>query len=342
LFVACDRPLGAGSEMWLVLPLGQEATLGVRGTVAHIVSVERGRLDNHPPGMGIEFEPLDPSARTLLEELLEGLPSGSAGPFDAGAPPEDNSRAALEAELGRLHELRSWEILEISRDATAQQADAAFHRLAKRYHPDVLAAKLPAELHDLATECFYLVRRAYQQFRNPQLPVAEPVPVTTTRRKTTTRGVALRLSSTAPGRRARSFTVPESLTPKTGTTPPSVPILEDVWQASGSSAPATGTNAQRLTEIALESYQRQDYRDARTKLAAALRASPRNRVLLGAYYASVGFDLAARGRSNEAAASFRLAVGADGDNERAVRALRAMGAKRMATRRRTFVKLTQP
>ena len=338
IFLACESPIEIGTELWLEIPLGQQATFGVHGTVVHLVSAQRAALDGHAPGAGIRFEPLDAARDAQLGELLETLPPPQI-PIGDPSPTDESDRAALEAELGRLRELRPWQILEISRDATPEQADTAFQRLAKRYHPDVLAARLPIELRSLAVDCYLAVRRAYEQFIHPRVPIAEPVPVAADRRQTTSRGVAVRAGSSAPGRAARSFSVPASLTPRTAAVAPAVPISNESVPACDAAAPGPARPAERLTECALEAYQREDYAEARTKLAAALRAQPRNRTLLAAYYVALGFELLARNRPEEGAASFQRALLCDGHNQRAVAALREIAATRMAARRRTLAKL---
>jgi tetratricopeptide (TPR) repeat protein len=336
VFLACDRAIEAGTEVWLDIPLGPEAALGLTGTVAHVVSAERASLDGHVWGFGVRFEVLDATRSALLDELLETLPAATVVAASSAAP---SDRAALEAELGRLHELRPWQILEISPDATAEQAAAAYRDLIQRYHPDAFAARLPIELHGLATDCFLAVRRAYEQFRNPQPPVAEPVPITNERRRTTTRGVPIHVSTPVPRRAPRSFSVPETLSPRTGATPPAVPILVQAAPASAPTPVSPSPSAQRVIESALAAYEREDYHDARTQLAAALRAQPRNRALLGAFYVALGFDLLAQARTDDAAASFQRALLCDGQNERAVAALRAITRNRTAQRRSRFAKL---
>ena len=336
IFLACDRAIEAGADVWLDIPLGHEATVGLTGTVAHVVSAERAALDGHVCGFGVRFELLDATRNELIGELLETLPAPTVV---AASSAEATDRAALEAELGRLHELRPWQILEISPDATAEQAALAYRTLLERYHPDAFAARLPIELRGLAIDCFLAVRRAYEQFRNPSLPVAEPVPITNERRRTTTRGVPIHVRTPVPRRAPRSFSVPETLSPRTGATPPAVPILEQPAPASERAPVLASTSAQKVVESALATYEREEYHDARTQLAAALRAQPRNRMLLGAYYVALGFELLAQARTDEAAASFQRALISDGHNERAVDALRAIARNRTAARRRVFSKL---
>ena len=342
IFLACDRPISTGSEVWLEIPLLQGAMIGVSGSVAHVVSAERARLDGHVAGVGVRFDRLEPTRRALIDELVDGL-STSAPLADTAheAPTVADAQTVLEAELGRLRELLPWQVLEISRDATLEQASAAFRNLSKRYHPDTLGALVPANLRHLASECFLAVRRAYEHFRRMGLPIAEPVPVRGTPRPPSSKPISLGMPAQKPRPAARPFLVPSGLTPTTGATPPSVPILALEPAPSESERKSPRMDGKALVRAALESYERENHREARTLLAAALRAQPRNRVLLSAHHVAVGCDLAARGRLDEARQWLQKALQVDLSNTRAVAALRALSAERAARRRQAFQELTR-
>src|SRR5262249_14215880 len=157
-------PIPTGSDVWMEIPLLQGATVGLHGTVAHVVSVERARLDGHVAGVGICFERLEPTRRTLIHQPANALPAWGASVESRPPREEATMQTVLEAELGRLRELLPWQVLEISRDATLEQAAAAYRSLGTRYHPDTLGALVPPSLRHLASECSLAVQLAYEQF----------------------------------------------------------------------------------------------------------------------------------------------------------------------------------
>jgi hypothetical protein len=80
------------------------------------------------------------------------------------------------------------ELLEIPATSTLEQAQLAFHKIARIAHPDLHRATLSAEDHELLTAAYAIVAGAYQTYRTSQhtttrIPVVgrEPAPVPATR-----------------------------------------------------------------------------------------------------------------------------------------------------------------
>jgi len=76
------------------------------------------------------------------------------------------------------------ELLEIRATATADDAQKAFHKIARVAHPDLHRASLSEQELEILTAAYALVAGAYQKFRSqpaPAVPAARapaPVPVT--------------------------------------------------------------------------------------------------------------------------------------------------------------------
>src|SRR5690348_3694701 len=78
-------------------------------------------------------------------------------------------------------------LLEIKEDATTEQAQTAFHKIARIAHPDLHRNSLSAEELELLTTAYAIVAGAYQSFRAQAAPTqaikplkgkTERVPVT--------------------------------------------------------------------------------------------------------------------------------------------------------------------
>ena len=210
MFLKTENPPVVGTELTIQLVLPDGRTLDLPATVAHVVSPERAKMDKRTPGMGIFFQPLTAEQKEIVEQIL--LDARGSGPSDdnpsapRGVPAikepipqptggDDESQpydqldaldeeaakllAALEAELGRLRECRPWEVLGVAPDATDDDIAAAYRTLSKRYHPDVFAQWKAAEVRGVASDCFIVVKKAYerlQALRRVQPKRAQPIP----------------------------------------------------------------------------------------------------------------------------------------------------------------------
>jgi len=94
----------------------------------------------------------------------------------------------------------SHELLGVRPDATVDEAQAAFHEIARKAHPDLHRGVLAPEDHELVTEAYSVIAGAYQTFRVHVAPgaargIGEP-PVTPSGTQPAT-GVAGAMSSRA-------------------------------------------------------------------------------------------------------------------------------------------------
>jgi tetratricopeptide (TPR) repeat protein len=115
-----------------------------------------------------------------IEEVLAVLPSGEAQPMEliqrllilglidlrTALPEEDAGRAALSLEIDdmlvRFETASLYEILSVPPDARDTEIKAAYHELARRYHPDRFqSAEHDPELRTRVEKLFTYVNRAY-------------------------------------------------------------------------------------------------------------------------------------------------------------------------------------
>ena len=70
------------------------------------------------------------------------------------------------------------ELLEVRNSATVEDAQAAFHKIAKRAHPDLYRHALSPEDLELVTSAYSIVAGAYQSFRaaTPAPDTSRPMP----------------------------------------------------------------------------------------------------------------------------------------------------------------------
>ena len=268
MFVKTENPPAIGTELTIQLLLPDGRTLDLPASVAHVVSPERAKMDKRTAGMGIFFQPLTPEQKEIVEQILEqargsGPPSDDNPSAPRGVPAikeaipeptggdEDSQAydqldaldqegakllAALEAELGRLRECRPWEVLGVPPDASDDDVAAAYRTLCKRYHPDVFAQWKAAEIRGVASDCFIVVKKAYerlQALRRVQPKRAQAIPkqaqpVTPAPRVATPRPVAVAKPArpvaepmvvppppepTRTKKPSKTFAVPQSLSP---------------------------------------------------------------------------------------------------------------------------------
>jgi hypothetical protein len=68
-------------------------------------------------------------------------------------------------------------LLGVHPDATLDEAQTAFHEIARKAHPDLHRGALAAEDHELITEAYSLVAGAYQSFRVSVVATAAARPI---------------------------------------------------------------------------------------------------------------------------------------------------------------------
>ncbi len=81
-------------------------------------------------------------------------------------------------------------LLEIKEDASAEQAQAAFHKIARIAHPDLHRNTLSADELEMLTTAYAMVAGAYQSFRSQATPTQSIKPVRTQRVAATPSGAA--------------------------------------------------------------------------------------------------------------------------------------------------------
>ena len=429
LFLRTDNPPAPGGAVLVQLGLPDGRTLDLAAQVAHVVSPERARVDGRSPGMGVVFGRLDDAQRELLDQIVRQAqsepvveveaeappepppqppePDGGARPLEQARPPpspplDEESRkllSALQAELGRLRELRPWEVLGVGADAPEDQIRSAFRVLCKRHHPDGFGGHRAAEVRAAASDCFIVIKKAYERVlalrrlpaRTPAPPSAPAGPRTGARspERTSTEPVVIGPPAPAPARPPRSFVVPPALQPGTGvhpavparvpTEPPPAPPAaaqpeepaaptapfepefaptprslssEDLFgglagpagRAAAPPAPTAPAAARPAAtrsagEEGLELYRAQQYGDARTRLAEALRRDPRNRPYRVAHHLSIGFELRAQNREQEARRQFESVLFLDPENADALAALRSPSTDQREQKRGFLKKL---
>jgi hypothetical protein len=83
------------------------------------------------------------------------------------------------------------QLLGIAPDATVDQAQTAFHDLARKSHPDLYRNALTPEEHALVTDAYSMIAGAYQEFRSTR-------PTVPTRPTTGSAAIAATPSGPAP------------------------------------------------------------------------------------------------------------------------------------------------
>ena len=141
------------------------------------------------------------------------------------------------------------QLLELRADATVQQAQDAFHKVARLAHPDLHRGSVSAEDLEVITTAYALVAGAYQAIRE-QPPGAA---------RTVTRDRLVASPAAAPGPPPEQAPEPEQLAPPT--------LDADAAQSLCARAQANYKKA----EVAL---QRGDYKGAALQLKLAISAEP--------------------------------------------------------------------
>jgi TolA-binding protein len=94
-------------------------------------------------------------------------PPSTAAPAAAGSGTVATRDEILEAH-GALGKRTHFEVLGVERSASQREVEQAFHRLARRYHPDAHHDRALADLRDKLVAVFVRLGEAHQTLRDPQ------------------------------------------------------------------------------------------------------------------------------------------------------------------------------
>lgn len=280
------------------------------------------------------------------------------------------AEARLRGELARLRPLNPFEVLGIAPTATAEVVRAAFLAATKRFHPNLFGRE-SAEVQELATEVFLVIRRAYAQLADDDkrraqreklaISLAGPGP-----HPALTFAPAAPLSSTPP-RGMPPSPPPQSTTPApqrpvapagARTTPPTQPpsgpapsrVAPPTPRAVKSVSPApaqksrvgSSTDVQAILDAAKGRGGRFEqanrliaetrYREAREILQKIAAEDPQNRRFRVRLQLAWGLEYRAERKFDEAVRELERALGLDPDNAEVAEALRKTRELRDASR----------
>jgi curved DNA-binding protein CbpA len=116
-----------------------------------------------PPSDPTRATPSAPSAAPRPKTSSDN-PSSPKNPTPS-APRDEEFVAEIRAVAGTISEKNHYEVLGVERDVAASVIQAAFFRLAKRWHPDRLGAEF-SDVKDLAVRVFARMTEAHQTLSN--------------------------------------------------------------------------------------------------------------------------------------------------------------------------------
>jgi curved DNA-binding protein CbpA len=123
------------------------------------------RISLFPPGKNI----LEQSLSVLL--ILGLIKTPTPVITGSGAPDQhetERSIQQLEDMLSRVDVSDAYEILSVRADASSNEIQAAYHELAKRFHPDRFQSKeFTTEVYSKAERVFTCIKEAYQKLKDP-------------------------------------------------------------------------------------------------------------------------------------------------------------------------------
>jgi len=182
MFLRAATPPAIGTSVHIDLALPSATVIALTGVVHnHVNDPQRGA------GVELKLAPIPTGSVWLIESALASEHKRLATPVQ-GTPirgphqmtgiiptiPAINDSAdvtaaeqdlikALVSEAESLKKLNSFLVLGVGYEATDVEVRAAFGELTKRYHPDRFARYESAELRQVATEIFILIRDAYRR-----------------------------------------------------------------------------------------------------------------------------------------------------------------------------------
>lgn len=227
-----------------------------------------------------------------------------ARPDDAGRPsgPEREVYRKLESELGNFRELAAHEVLGVPVEADVDEVRRAYFTCTKRYHPDLYARHRSAAVMGIAREVFIHINRAYDRMRSSLVNAGRAVAA----------GPAL-LSHEGwfaglddmvgdDDQDEMSYDVVAVTESETSSGSVEAAVL-----AAAAAADAMGDVRQEVSAL----IARGDYESARSQVADALHADPRNRQMRALYYLVAGKQALAEGDRVLAASQFDSALAHD-------------------------------
>jgi len=184
MFLRTTKAIEQGTPLRIVLTLPDERVLELEAEVARVVTA--ADADKRGPGMGIRFLDVD-AKRQQLEDILASLPTSKAK-LDLGEEPstlrpptqppaivKPSTAPTAADEVKVLAELRktlasSMAQSPVARLGVPDGSDLTAVRkgwlvMAKRYHPDHFRRYAATDIHETASELFYVLRMTYEKLR---------------------------------------------------------------------------------------------------------------------------------------------------------------------------------
>lgn len=95
--------------------------------------------------------------------------------FQAAPEPADNDLEDADSQIQHLEEMAArlenmnlYQVLSVSKDASSDEIQTAYHKLAKQFHPDRFQSEtFSEEMHGKAQKVFAEINEAYQTLKNP-------------------------------------------------------------------------------------------------------------------------------------------------------------------------------
>ena len=193
--------------------------------------------------------------------------------------------ARLETELRNLRECAAHDVLGVAPEAEVVEVRRAYFACTKRYHPDLFARYHSSAIVQMSQEVFIHINRAYDRMRDSLVAQGRAIVA----------GPALLAHDGWLAGLDDIESEPEA------TEPPAVP-------ASSKSPAEPASSIEQRVEGLLSSG---DFEGARSHIADALHANPRNRQLRSLYYVVSGKQALSDGDTVLAATQFEAALAHD-------------------------------
>ncbi len=182
-FIAGSRVKPPGTRIQLIWILEELNDLEIWswGTVERAVTPEEASETGEEPGMELRLFDMIPERKKKIEKILALDPSvkevlskyrdseQSTGYTTIKKKPhqslEDRAKELIEmAENARDY----YELLGVPKDAPEEKIRTAYRQMARRYHPDRFANRIPQELHERVEQAYQKIIDAYTTLKNPE------------------------------------------------------------------------------------------------------------------------------------------------------------------------------
>jgi len=183
--------------------------LKLSGETVHIVTPAQSAATGATAGFGVQFGPMTPERRKMLETLLDhartadGDAHPPSGPnleelgFRCSSGTQTNLRLTLsESELLQVQALRSelasmsrkcdLKLLGVTKDAELDEIRAAFAALAEQWRPRVDGKTVSPEVRTIATEIYLRLQSAFRRLSDPRRLAHAASPATSPGRRSGT------------------------------------------------------------------------------------------------------------------------------------------------------------